>query len=151
MLDSWRNHTTFQPHIVIFERAVERFLNDDFVSCTGLLFPRIEGLLRTHLKGIRVEERASPSQLTQTAVASQIANDQCLLLPHKFAQYLEDVYFANFNPVATNIDISRHSVAHGVAETATFNEKSATIGLLVVHQLFFFLDQPVVPDQSNSE
>jgi hypothetical protein len=31
-----------------------RFKSDDFVSCTGLLFPRIEGLMRTHRTSLGV-------------------------------------------------------------------------------------------------
>jgi len=63
-----------------------------------------------------------------------------LLLPHRFAAYLRDIYFANFNPVAQDIDVSRHSVAHGVATASDFNQKSAVLGILVIHQLFYFLE-----------
>ena len=142
MLQNWRNHNSFVPHIDILERAVERFLDGDYVSCTGLLFPRIEGILRTHHTSLSIASRPTPANLTQSAVASKIDNDKCLLLPHRFADYLRDVYFANFNPVAQDIDVSRHSVAHGVASASEFNQKSALVGLLVVHQLFYFLENP---------
>jgi hypothetical protein len=141
MVKVWREHPSFAPHIEIFERAVERFKGDDFVSCTGLLFPRIEGLMRTHHTSLGVSTRPSPDNLAATAVSSKIANEQCLLLPHKFARYLQEVYFANFNPVAHDIDVSRHSVAHGMANVAQFDRKSAAIGILVVHQLFYFLER----------
>ena len=48
MLESWSKHPSFLPHFGLLERAVERFQNDDPVCCTALLFPRIEGILRTH-------------------------------------------------------------------------------------------------------
>lgn len=140
MLDGWRTHSSFAPHIDILQRAAERFQSDDFVSCTGLLFPRIEGILRTHHTSLGTANRPSPENLTETAVASKLNNKKCLLLPHRFAAYLRDVYFANFNPVAQDIDVSRHSVAHGVATASGFNQKSALLGLLVVHQLFYFLE-----------
>jgi hypothetical protein len=141
MVDVWREHPSFAPHVEIFERAVERFKDDDFVSCTGLIFPRIEGLMRTHHTSLGVATSPSPSNLAALAVASKIQNDKCLLLPHKFARYLQEVYFANFNPVAQDIDVSRHSVAHGVASASQFDRKSAAIGILVVHQLFYFLER----------
>ena len=50
MLDSWSNTHSFQPHMDILKRAVERFQDGDDISCTGLLFPRIEGILHTHHK-----------------------------------------------------------------------------------------------------
>ena len=140
MLDSWRNHFSFLPHIEILERAVERFQNDDFVSCTGLLFPRIEGILRTHHTSLGAQMRPSAGNLTQLAVAAKIGNEKSLLLPHRFDNYLRDVYFAGFTPNAQNIDVSRHSVGHGLAAASKFNKKSAVLGILIVHQLFYFLE-----------
>ena len=147
MLDSWRNHSSFMSHVEILEKAIERFQNDDFVSCTGLLYPRIEGILRTHHTSLGTSAKSSPDNLTNSAVASKINNTKCLLLPHRFAAYLSEVYFADFNPVAHNIDVSRHSVGHGVATASNFNQKSALLAILVVHQLFYFLDnqQPTKP------
>ena len=139
MIEAWQNNSSFTPHMPILERAVERFLDEDFVSCTGLVFPRIEGILRTHHTSLGVSGQASCSNLTNTAVASKIKNEKCLLLPHRFAAYLRDIYFASFNPIDQDIDVSRHSVAHGVANASEFNKKSALLGLLVVHQLFYFL------------
>ena len=140
MLDSWRNHSSFLPHIEILEHAVERFQNDDSVSCTGLLFPRIEGILRTHHTSLGTQMPPSTKNLTQTAVAAKIQNEKSLLLPHRFDKYLRDVYFAGFNPNAQNIDVSRHSVGHGLASASKFNKKSAVLGILIVHQLFYFLE-----------
>ncbi len=138
MLHSWGKHSSFMPHIDILERAVERFQDDDYMSCTGLLFPRIEGILRTHHTSLGSQSHPSPRNLTESAVASKIGNDKSLLLPHRFSNYLQDVYFAHFNPDAS--DIARHSVAHGVAAAEKFNQKSAVIGILTVHQLFYFLE-----------
>ena len=139
MLNSWRTHSSFSPHTKILERAVKQFQNDDFISCTGLLFTRIEGILRTYQKSLDTPLSPSPDNLTRTAVAAKIENDKSLLLPHRFARYLQDIYFADFNPDDRDIEVSRHSVGHGVADTSKFNEKSAVIGILTVHQLFYFL------------
>jgi hypothetical protein len=140
MLGSWRGHTSFAPHIHILERAIERFLHSDFVSCTALLFPRIEGILRTHHTSLGVTNRPRPDNLTRTAVLSKLSNAACLLMPRRFEAFLREVYFANFDPSSQDIDVSRHSVAHGVASATQFNQKSAMLGLLVVHQLFYFLE-----------
>ena len=110
MLESWRKHPSFLPHFDLLERAVERFQNDDPVSCTALLFPRIEGILRTHHSIFDTQQPPRPENLTELAVAAKIENDKCLLLPRRFAAYLQDVYFANFDPDAENIEISRHNV-----------------------------------------
>ena len=142
MLDVWSKHPSFATHIEILSRAIERFQNEDYVSCTSLIYPRIEGILRTHHVSLGVTERPSPKNLTNTAVTSKLGNQKSLLLPHKFGEYLRHVYFADFDQNASLIDVSRHSVAHGVAHSAEFNSKSALLGLLVLHQLFYFLEQP---------
>ena len=139
MLDNWRKHPAFEPHMEILERAIERFHDDDFVSSTSLLYPRIEGIMRTHHRGLRTSNRPSPDNLSQSAVAAKIENEKCLLLPRRFDAYLRDVYFAGFNPNAQDIGVSRNSVAHGVATASEFNQKSALIAILVVHQLYLFL------------
>ena len=140
MLDSWRSKSSFLPHLTILERAVERFQNDDPVSCTALLFPRIEGILRTHHTSRDTPVQPSPNNLTELAVASKIENHKSLLLPHRFSNYLKNVYFADFDPDAREVEVSRHSVGHGVATASKFNQKSAVIGLLTVHQLSYFLE-----------
>ena len=141
MLESWSKHPSFLPHFGLLERAVERFQNDDPVCCTALLFPRIEGILRTHHSIFDTQQPPRPENLTELAVASKIENDKCLLLPHRFAAYLRDVYFANFDPDTENIEVSRHSIAHGVANPSKFDYKSALIGILTAHQLFYFLER----------
>lgn len=141
LLDSWRKHTSFTKHSTILERALQRFQEDDFVSCTSLLFQRIEGILRTHHTSFAATNRPTPANLADAAVASKVDNEQCLLMPRRFQQYLRDVYFADFDPAAHDIDVSRHSVAHGVASASGFDQKSAAIAILMVHQLFYFLEQ----------
>lgn len=141
MLECWRTHPSFLPHVDILSRAVERYLSKDYVSCTALIYPRIEGILRTHHSSKGLPTKPSQGNLAKTAVAAKIEDERCLLLPHRFEAYLQDVFFAGFSPAASVIDVSRHSVAHGVASAAAFNEASAVIGLLVVHQLFYFLER----------
>ena len=126
-------------HIEILERAVERFQNDDPISCTSLLFSRIEGILRTHHNSLGTGVRPSAEILSESAVVAKTGKDTCLLLPHRFNTYLHEVYFSDFDPSAQKIEVSRHSVGHGVASESEFNSKSAALGILIVHQLFYFM------------
>ena len=138
MLDVWRNHSSFLPHIKILEHAVEKFHEDDYMSCTGLVFPRIEGILRTNHISLGSPEPFKPTNLTKSAVAAKVGNDASLLLPNHFADYLNDVYFKSFNPKDEDIEVSRHSISHGVANVANFDQKSAVISILIVHQFRTF-------------
>ena len=140
MLQDWRSHSSFKPHIDILGSAVERFRNDDYIPCTGLLYPRIEGILRTHLDA-ETRNPTTQKKLVQAAVSSKLDNEQSALLPHRFRDYLREVYFADFSPASKDdAEVSRNSVAHGTASASKFNRKSAVIGILIVHQLFYFLE-----------
>ena len=139
MLESWRKHPSFLQHIEILERAIERFLDDDTISCTGLLYSRIEGILRTNHLFVSTASTRKQKNLVESAIAAKIENEKCLLLPHRFASYLNDIYFANFESVAQDVPVSRNSVGHGVASVSEFNLKSSVIGILIVHQLFYLL------------
>ncbi|MDE0098644.1 MAG: hypothetical protein OXM87_03370 [Truepera sp.] len=144
MLDSWRRKPSFSPHMEILERALERFQDDDFVSCTGLLFPRIEGMLRTYHSSLGQKKKPSPQNLSASAVASKIENEGSLLLPRQFLKYLREVYFAYFDPNTEKIGVSRHSVGHGVAPVEEFNRKSSVISILMINQLFYLFRKQVV-------
>ena len=139
MLENWKKRSSLAPHIAILERAVERFLCDDAMSATALLFPRIEGILRTH--NADTQNNSSQDTLAQLAVEAKIANDSSLLLPRRFHTYLRDVYFAHFDPGEQNIPVSRNSIGHGVANAFDFNPKSAVLGILIIHQLFYLLSE----------
>lgn len=138
-VDVWRSVPAFLPHLKILERAVERFKDDDHISCTGLLYPRIEGILRDHQVSLQSGFSPSSSNLAKSAVSAKTDKSRCLLLPLRFSAYLKDVYFAHFNPNDPEIDVSRHSVSHGVASESRFDLKSAVIAILTVHQLAHFL------------
>jgi hypothetical protein len=76
-------------------------------------------------------------------VQANVHRDKCLFLPRKFCDYLENVYFANFEPTDPTPDISRHTVGHGVAEASAFGQKAAAIAILVTHQLFYCFEKPI--------
>lgn len=139
MLQSWRNHPTISKHIEFLERAVERFMDGDAISCTSILFPRIEGIVRTHHADLGNSDSLRQSGLADLAVDAKADNERSLLLPQRFKDYLKDVYFANFDLTKENVPLSRHSVGHGVAKASDVNLKSAVLGILIVHQLFYFL------------
>jgi hypothetical protein len=139
-LESWRQHPYFKAHMEIINKAAEHYQNGDFLSCTALLYPRIEGIMRSNLLGSS-GAKATQTNLSSGAVAAQKENPMCLLLPQKFQQYLEDVYFASFDPMDPKIEVSRNSVSHGTADTENFNAKAALLGILIVNHLFFCFDE----------
>jgi hypothetical protein len=136
----WEANALFKEHFPFFKLAVERYLEKDYVSTGSILFPRIEGLLRTKHSTVNSSEKATQTNLVNSLV-NALPDEQKsynFLLPLKFQQYLSEVFFRNFDPNLT-VEISRNSVSHGVAPFSEFNLKSATIALLIVDQLYFYL------------
>ena len=139
ILEKWVRDSRFDEHHPILERAIEHFNANDDLSCISLLFPRIEGLLRTLRQAVSTTTSVSQKELAKLPVIASAGDTGSLLMPHRFETYLNDVYFASFDPAADNIDLSRNSVSHGVANATSFNRKSSAIGLLILDQLSYFL------------
>lgn len=134
----------FTEHADLLKTAIERYLADDHISCTSIIYPRIEGLMRTFH---RTEGKAGSfcsENLTKVVVEHQEESRiaYSLLLPRKFKDYLDEVYFANFTPGSVP-DVGRHTVAHGEVSSKDFNLKSSTIGLLIIFQLTLFFSDGI--------
>jgi hypothetical protein len=114
-LQAWLLHPALATDAPILERAVGHFLSGDHVSCAGLLYPQIEGVLRSHPVGSHADRPGS------------------LLMPHRFEDYLKAVYLPSFNPAAP---------AERAASGAGSQQKASAIAILVVHQLFHSFDPP---------
>lgn len=136
-IEKWRNSHIFDEHIVLLERAVERFMEKDYISSTSILFPRIEGVLRSVNQSINCTEHTQKNLAKAPMEMSQIPKGRySRILPTKFNDYLNKIYFANFAPEKP-ATISRNSVGHGVANSSDFSLKSSIIGFLVLEQLFY--------------
>lgn len=137
-VERWKTHPFLSPHSQLLERAAERFFEADYISCSSILYPRIEGVLRA----IASKTGASYKQeaLCGAAMAMTQKDPEAFsrVLPSRFREYLRTVYFKQFEPDRVE-DISRNTVAHGVAPQELFSEKAAVIAVLIIEQVFFHL------------
>jgi hypothetical protein len=136
----WKRLDQLLDHVDLLERAIERFLAKDFISAVSILYPRIEGVMRSHhFSVLSSSTKGTQRGLIDSSMSSvdPEQNPKHLLLPVKFQSYLEDIYFANFDPVSPG-RISRNTVSHGVASKNDFSEKSACIGFLIIEQLTYY-------------
>jgi hypothetical protein len=138
MILRWEQNSLFSSHIDLFKHAIERFKGGDYISATAILYPRIEGVMRTIHSTIS-RERASQTKLVNSVIGlnKNVTHERSLILPQMFNRFLQEVYFANFDPNSDAV-ISRNSVAHGVASAKDFSLKSALIGILITDQISFF-------------
>jgi hypothetical protein len=148
MLERWGKHSLFADHFPILEKGIERYRSDDHISCTAIIYPRIEGIIRTVHQKIKHNEKATQKNLVDSLdqVGAVVKEKYSRLLPQKFVEYIEQIYFANFVP-GVPTPVSRNTVSHGVASAADFSLKAATIGLLIIDQIFYHLP----PDEPRSK
>ncbi len=136
---SWKQ-SLFAPHHEVLEKVVEQYLSDDYLSASLILYPRIEGIMRTVHTHVGAKSKPHKDNLIRSIMGagSDKRHAHSLLLPDRFQKYLEQVYFKAFKPGEAPV-ASRHSVSHGVATVDQLSLKAATIGLLIVQQLVYFL------------
>jgi hypothetical protein len=140
LLEKWEKNNLFDAHHDIFKRATERFIEKDYISATHLLYTRIKGLMRTYHLDSNQTDKVNQTTLMNAIIEAKGSerHPYSLLLPINFLRYLKDVYFAGFDPKNPNV-LSRHTVSHGVVPTDLLSLKGATIGLLILDQLSFYV------------
>lgn len=144
MLERWKTHPALSEHSELLERVCERFRAEDYLSCSAVLYPRIEGVLRSISR--RTGGGYTQSDLAKAPHEQASAVSISRVLPDKFVEYLREVYFRNFDPDRPD-HISRNTVGHGVAPQSLYDSKAASIGLLVVEQIY--LQLPVSPAENE--
>lgn len=134
---SWGTHHLLQPHTEFIDNACTAYLAGNFIGAIAVLFPRIEGVLRTlHL--IK-HPTGSPKQSTMASGLAEQRHAESALLPHRFQQYLMDFYFQAFDEKSGDIPLSRHSVAHGIVRAEDCDREKATLGFLILDQIFYHI------------
>lgn len=125
------------PHMPLIRNAFEEYREGDYISCSSILYTRLEGIMRSYLRGERPGVKLTQSNMAAIPTVNRPYN---IMHPEKFSTYLREVYFADFDPNNTDAsDVSRHSVSHGVAPASAFSLKGATTGLLTLMQVVCFM------------
>ncbi len=134
---AWGRYELLSDRREFFVRAKERLEAKDYLSCINLIYPQIEGVMRS----LFVEEAAtgSPSQDSMSSNLVENQSEHSVLLPKRFEQFLLNVYFRPFDQRAGHVPLSRHTVAHGISRPADYDFLTSAVGFMVVDQLFHYL------------
>ncbi|HQU44887.1 MAG TPA: hypothetical protein PK867_18880, partial [Pirellulales bacterium] len=93
-LVDWKASSVFAPHDALLSQAARRFLDGDYISATSILYPRIEGVLRSYHKACGTAKSATTKNLIDEAICPAPGH-LSLLLPARFHRFVTDVCFAN--------------------------------------------------------
>jgi len=135
------SHAMFTQHRQTILKAIEHYDKKDWLSCCHMIYPRLEGVLRTNQAKKMPEGAPTQKGLAESAVHDPdgARHTLSLLLPIRFRAYLELVYFANFDPRQPVEHVGRNTVSHGVVAEDKLDRKAATIGMLILDQLLYLL------------
>ena len=62
-----------------------------------------------------------------------------LCFSEEFCRYLKDIVFRNFDLTTGQVDLSRHSVSHGVADQTKYTRAKGVQAILTIDQMYFYL------------
>lgn len=136
-IEAWKQHDLLKPHARFLDSARDAYLADNYIGAIQVLFPRIEGVMRSlHL--LKTPSGKLNQQTMVRTLADQLDADS-VLLPRRFQEYLLNFYFQSFDERSGDIPLSRHSVAHGNARAEDYDFIKATLGFFILDQMFFYL------------
>lgn len=145
-INRWWNNKIFQDKKAIIMAGIEAYLkgtDSDYITCIKTLYSEIEGVIRMNYvndnPGQKPVFRDLITYVRQKA-GTKFASDNSLGFPDVFFKYLGEVIFRDFNLDTGKVDVSRHSVSHGVAKAEDYNQMKALQGILVLDQMSFYLN-----------
>ena len=142
MNDSWISNPLFKKRELFLKKGIEHYLKKDYLSAIHVLYPCIEGILQDLSSNVDVKGDAGEKLTTKLVSYLKSKNpDTQLLLPDNFKEYLIESYFMKFNRESEEIDLSRHSLAHGAATNADeYTQGKSLRAILILDQLSFYVE-----------
>jgi hypothetical protein len=150
LTEKFRKQTFLEHHILVLEKGIENYLQGDYISSINNIWPRIEGILRFAYTGNK--KRPYQDDLLEN-LRDLVANrsvSPSVFFPDRFRDYLLRYYFKNFDVPKGILDVSRHSIGHGVSDTTTYDRKRALLGILMIDQLTYYLRLRQTPPPTRS-
>ncbi len=142
MYNIWVSNQLFKKRELFLKKGIEEYLEKDCISAIHVLYPCIEGILQDLSYDIETQGDAGERLTTKLISFLKSKNPETrLLLPDNFKEYLIDSYFMKFNRKSEEIDLSRHSLAHGAAiNEEDYNPVKTLQAILILDQLSSYMD-----------
>ena len=118
------------------------------INCINTLVGQIEGIVRLDYHKA-MGRRASTKELVEylrIRANESFSDPGSLGFPGPFLGYIEKVFFRPFDVEKQDIELSRHSVQHGVARQEDYTRVRALQLILVLDQIYFYLQGGKIRD-----
>lgn len=146
IVSKWWKNEIYKDKKELIVAGINAYLQNDkngFVNCIKTLSSEAEGIIRISYFNKTKSKNISTKDLIKHTIEKgryKVESNYSLFFPSAFLKYLESVFFRNFNLKKGNIKISRHSSSHGVAESNEYDKEHALQVILVLDQLYFYLN-----------
>lgn len=148
IIKKWWSNNIFKDKQALIKAGIDAYLLDKetgFINCIKTLTSEVEGIIRIHyFKETGKGKKVCFSHLTKHVREQgreKSGSDFSLYLVRPFFDYLENIFFADFNLEKGDITLSRHSSSHGVAKPEDYHKIKAIQTILVLDQIYFYLSQ----------
>lgn len=141
---TWANDKNISPFVCFLELATSRHQQNDFVSSSSIIYPKIEALIRNDFVRDNPEKEGRQQKVLVEHITGKTLRSISALttfIPDKFKRYLEECYFKDFSVAHNDNPVSRHSIAHGESTIEKFDKKASLLGLLVFSQIAEYIQQ----------
>ena len=142
--ERWWNNTIFQEKKSILNAGIEAYLSGNEagnINCVKTLYSEIEGIVRIRY----VQEKGADPKFAELLgyvrdkAQGKFGPGGTLGFPEEFYQYLKEQVFKDFNLQTGRVDLSRHTVSHGVADQKEYTKTKALQAILILDQMYFYL------------
>ena len=140
----WWDKAILNEKRTLIEAGINAYLlgtEAGFINCIKNLFTEIEGIFRlTYFREKGTDPNFSQLKTFIKEKASNSFNvENSLGFPDIFFNYADLFLFKNFSISECNVELSRHSVSHGVASSTKYTQTSALQLILTLDQIYFFI------------
>jgi hypothetical protein len=142
MYNSWILNQLFRDRETFLKKGIDEYFEQDYISAIHVLYPCIEGILQDLSYDSNLQGDSGEKLTTKLISYLKSKNpDTQLLLPENFKQYLIDSYFAKFDRESEEINLSRHSLAHGAATNEeNYTQVKTLQAILILDQLSSYVE-----------
>jgi len=151
MLKRWITNQLFEKRESFLKKGIEEYFEKDYISAIHVLFPCIEGIINDLSFQAEIKGDSGEKLTTKLVMYLKSQNPETrLLLPNNFKEYLINSYFAKFDKNSEDIDLSRHSLAHGAAiDINDYSQVRSLQAILILDQLSYYVESK--PESSSVE
>jgi hypothetical protein len=147
----WKNNKLAENQRSSLELAVKHYKQGDFASACSVIYPQIEGLMRSFFSAQGLSGKRSQSALVDSTIKlhAESTHGFSLLLPERFKTFLTDYFFSDFDPDKPE-GVSRNTIGHGVAKFEELDKVAALRGFLLVDQIIYYMrveSEPTPPSE----